>query len=61
MVVFEVEIYVVLIALVNFCISLIIIDLTPLTSILDDKMKQTGYWTIFSILGIYFSNIFIKG
>ena len=50
--VFGVEIYVELIALVNFCVALIIIGLTPLASILDDKKKQTGYWTIFSILGI---------
>jgi Na+/melibiose symporter-like transporter len=50
--VFGVEIYVELIALVNFCVALVIIGLTPLASILDDKKKQTGYWTIFSILGI---------
>ena len=50
--VFGVEIYVELIALVNFCVALIIIGLTPLASILDDKKKQAGYWTIFSILGI---------
>jgi len=50
--VFGVEIYVELIALVNFSVALIIIGLTPLASILDDKKKQTGYWTIFSILGI---------
>jgi len=50
--VFGVEIYVELIALVNFCIALIIIALTPLAGILDDKKKEVGYWTIFSILGI---------
>jgi hypothetical protein len=47
--VFGVEIYVELIALVNFCVALIVIGLTPLASILDDKKKQAGYWTIFSI------------
>jgi Na+/melibiose symporter-like transporter len=57
--VFGVEIYVELIALVNFCVALIVIGLTPLASILDDKKKQAGYWTIFSILGILTSIGFV--
>lgn len=53
--VFGVEIYVELIGFVNFFVALVIIALTPLAGILDNKdnsKRDAGYWTIFSILGI---------
>ena len=50
--VFGVEVYVTIIAYVNFCASIIVLALTPLTYYLEKtKIRMVGYWIMFIIFG----------
>jgi len=52
--IFGVEIYVVLIAIINFCSSIIILGLSPLSYSLQNKNEEitkTPYWIMFAIFG----------